>query len=95
MAERFASELEAVHGEVIRCATMEEARQQLAELVGQAQWTTLGAMDRPICRELAAEAAGRARSPGPTPTGSPEQMAELSASVVSSRTSCWPTRARA
>ena len=55
MAERFAKELAEVQGEVIRCATMQEARRQLAELVDQAQWTSLGAMDRPIVRDATAD----------------------------------------
>ena len=55
MAERFAEELTAVQGEVIRCATMEDARRQLAELVAKAQWTAIGAMDRPMVREATAE----------------------------------------
>ena len=57
MAERFAKELADVHGEVIRCATMEDARRQLAELVAQAQWTSLGAMDRPMVREAVGRSA--------------------------------------
>ena len=55
MVERFAKELVDVHGEVIRCATMRDARRRLIELVGQAQWTSLGAMDRPMVREAVAD----------------------------------------
>ncbi len=81
MAERFGQELTAVHGEVIRCATIEEARRQLAQLASQASWTALGAMDRPLVREVVAN----------LPSGllkwaaadwQPRGMAELSASVV-------------
>ena len=53
MAEQFATELAAVQGEVIRCATMQDARRRLAELVSQAGWTSIGAMDRPMVREAA------------------------------------------
>jgi L-lactate dehydrogenase complex protein LldG len=55
MAEQFAAELVAVDGEVIRCATMKDAQRRLAELVSQAQWTSIGAMDRPLVREATAE----------------------------------------
>jgi L-lactate dehydrogenase complex protein LldG len=81
MAERFARELTDVHGEVIRCATIEEGRKKLAELVAQNQWTSLGAMDRPLVREAVAE----------LPSGvvqwaaadwQPQPMAELSAAIV-------------
>lgn len=53
MAERFAEELTAVHGEVIRCASIEDAQQRLAELVKEAEWTSLCGMDRPTVREAA------------------------------------------
>ena len=55
MAEQFARELTAVQGEVIRCATMDEARRRLAELAAKEQWTAIGAMDRPMVREATAE----------------------------------------
>jgi len=54
MTARFTRELEAVHGEVLRCGSMEEARQALAELLRREQWQPLAAMDRPLCREVAA-----------------------------------------
>jgi len=81
MAEQFTAELTAVQGEVIRCATMEDARRHLAELTAKAQWTSLGAMDRPAVREVV----------GDLPEGvvrwaaadwQPKPMAELSASVI-------------
>ena len=59
LAERFAEELAAVHGETIRCATMDEARRQLAELMEPAGWPTLGAVDRPLAREVGRRPAGR------------------------------------
>jgi L-lactate dehydrogenase complex protein LldG len=81
MAGRFSQELADVQGEVIRSATIEEAGRHLADLVGQAQWTALGLMDRPLVRELAASlppdlAAWAAAD------WQPGRMAELSASVV-------------
>lgn len=81
MAERFARELAEVHGEVIRCATMQDARRQLAELAAEAQWTSLGVMDRPLVRDAAADLpAGLVR--WSAADWQPRQMAELSASVI-------------
>jgi L-lactate dehydrogenase complex protein LldG len=54
MITRFIQELEAVSGEAVRCAGIEEARAKLAELYREQGWTKLGAMDRPACREMAA-----------------------------------------
>lgn len=53
MAQRFAEALQAVHGEVIRAASMDEARRRLGELMEHEGWDRLGAMDRPLCRDLA------------------------------------------
>ena len=55
LAQRFADELAAVHGQTIRSGTMSEARRQLAELLDTAGWPTLGALDRPLVREVTAE----------------------------------------
>ena len=83
MTERFVKELNEVQGEVIRCATMEDARRQLADLVRDAGWTSLGAMDRPMVRDAVAdlpvELVGYA-----TDDWQPPAMAELSASIVES-----------
>ena len=54
LAERFAAELKAVHGEPIRCRSMAEAQQQLAQLSQTAPWPTIGAVDSPLTRELTA-----------------------------------------
>ena len=81
MVDGFAQELAAVQGEVIRAATMPGARRQLAELVVQAGWTSLGAMDRPLVRSTAAEL-----PPGmmrwAAADWQPRHMAELSASLI-------------
>jgi L-lactate dehydrogenase complex protein LldG len=52
MAERFQRELEAVHGEVIRCDNMEAAQRKLAELASQESWEKIGSFDRLLCREV-------------------------------------------
>jgi L-lactate dehydrogenase complex protein LldG len=81
MAEQFAKELAAVQGELIRCATFEDARRQLAQLISQAQWTSLGAMDRAMVRDVAADL-----PPGLVSWAAadwqPQCMAQLSVSVV-------------
>jgi L-lactate dehydrogenase complex protein LldG len=83
MAQQFELELTAVHGEVIRCATMDDAQRKLAELVREAQWTSLGAMDRPLVRdavaELPADMVTWAVADWPS-----QRVAELSASLIHS-----------
>jgi L-lactate dehydrogenase complex protein LldG len=54
MAARFAEELTAIFGEVIRCDSMAAAQKSLAELVETAGWASLGALDLPIAREAVA-----------------------------------------
>lgn len=54
MAQRFTQELQAVFGEVIPCATMDDARGKLVELMTSAGWPYVAALDRPLCRELLA-----------------------------------------
>ena len=81
MADQFVAELTAVQGEVIRCATMQDARRRLAELASEASWTSIGAMDRPMVREatgdLAASSLNWQMDDWPSP-----RMAQLSASVL-------------
>jgi len=50
-------ELGEVYGETFRLPTMEEARKKLAELAEASGWTTIGALDQPLCHELLAEVA--------------------------------------
>jgi L-lactate dehydrogenase complex protein LldG len=81
MAEQFGKALVEVQGDVVRCATMQDAQRRLAELVSQSGWTSIGAMNRPMVREVA----------GGLPASSmnwkmadwlPARMAQLSASVI-------------
>lgn len=81
MAERFCRELIDVHGEVIRCATMQDARRQLAELVRQAQWTSLAVMDRPLVRDAIGDLPSGLATPAAA-ISEPKRMAEVSASVI-------------
>lgn len=52
MAERFTSELSAVHGEVIRLRNLDEASRQFAALVEQEQWAFVAAAECDLLREL-------------------------------------------
>jgi L-lactate dehydrogenase complex protein LldG len=54
MAGRFCQELAEVHGEAFRVASMDDARRKLAELAEASGWNSIGALDRPLCRELLA-----------------------------------------
>jgi L-lactate dehydrogenase complex protein LldG len=82
MAEQFQKELAEVQGEVVRCATMADARRTLAELAAHAGWTSLGAMDRPAVREVVTDLPSDAVQFAQA-DWQPRRMAELSASVIS------------
>jgi L-lactate dehydrogenase complex protein LldG len=81
MADRFTAELTAVFGEVVRCPTMDAARAKLLELVPPGDGRQIGAMDRPLCRELA-----NGLAPGlmafPQPEWNPKGMSQLSAGLL-------------
>ena len=51
MADRFAEELEAVTGELHRCASMDEAKTKLSELLAELGCKSIGSLDRPELRE--------------------------------------------
>lgn len=81
MAERFVEELKAVQGEVHRVASMDEARQKLAEVLKELGAATLGSIDRPLCRELVA-GLEPVSVVWPTPEDNAPSMAGLSAGLV-------------
>ena len=81
LAERFTANLQAVQGEVLCCSSMQHARQTLLELMDRCEWQTLGAMDRPICRELVAELPPE-RVNVAYDGWQPRQMAQLSAGLI-------------
>jgi L-lactate dehydrogenase complex protein LldG len=81
MADQFVAELTAVKGEVIRCATMQEAQKTLAKLVAEAEWTSIGAMDRPLVREVVADLLQTALH-WKMDDWTSHQMGELSLSVI-------------
>ncbi len=53
--EQFARELDALAGEFHRCASMDDARARLAEILGQLDDAPIGAIDHPLTRELTAD----------------------------------------
>jgi len=81
MAERFARELEAIGGEMIRLASLEEAAAKLAELADAAGWRKIAAVDRPLCRQVAASL-GDGRVDWSAEAADPNEMASLDAGLV-------------
>jgi len=57
LVAQFSGELKLLSGEPVDCATMEEARRQLAQLMETGGWPRLGCLDRPLTRELTAQIA--------------------------------------
>jgi L-lactate dehydrogenase complex protein LldG len=81
MARRFAEELKAVQGEVHRLATMDDARRKLTELLQELNCQKIGALDRPLCRELTSRLEP-SRLSWPKPDDTAPGMATLSAGIV-------------
>ena len=81
LARRFAEEIEAVQGEVYRCDSTNDARRKLLELADQAGWEEIGAVDRPLAREVASDLPTD-RVTWATTDWQPNQMAQLSAGLV-------------
>ena len=80
--ERFAAELAEVQGELIRCASVEEARTKMAELAVEVDWKRIGAVDCPACREIAASVPSD-RLEWDRADWPPQDMAALDAGFVS------------
>lgn len=81
MAERFTQELVALRGEVIRCATMDEARQKLTDMVLKEGWSRVAVMDRPMCREASSGLSAQ-QAALPADDWTPVSMADLPASLI-------------
>ena len=81
MVEQFGKSLMEVQGDVVRCGTMQDAQHRLAELVSQAGWTSIGAMDRPAVREAAAALPSSSLN-WQMADWPAARMAQLSASVI-------------
>lgn len=81
MGTRFASELQAVHGEAVPCRSMDEARQKVAELMDQGQWGRLGAVDTPLARQVTGSLAAD-RVAWVDDGWKPTQIAELPSGLI-------------
>ncbi len=81
LAEQFTAELQAVFGEPIRCRSMAEAQQHLARLMETAPWPSIGAVESPAARELAA-AVPPERVSWVDAQWTPQRIAELPAGLV-------------
>ncbi len=81
LVEQFTEALQAVQGEMVRCGSMDDARGNLAELADASGWQTLGAVERPLCHELADEM-GPDRVAWVDEDWEPSRIAGLSASIV-------------
>lgn len=61
MAQRFSEELSIVEGEFIRCGSLNEAKEKIADLVKRLDCQTIAAVDRPLAREASAGLAAAIR----------------------------------
>jgi len=57
LLSRFSEELKLLNGEPTPCATMNDARRQIAQLMESGDCARIGCLDRPPLRELTAEVA--------------------------------------
>ena len=81
LVQRFTTELEAVQGEVIRCASVEAAREKLLELADEAEWAQIGSTERPVCRQFAGDVAAE-RLSWAKDGWDPKAIAQLPATLV-------------
>jgi L-lactate dehydrogenase complex protein LldG len=91
LVERFTAELHLVQGEVLRCGSIEDARRKLLELMDLQEWKTIGAVDKPLCRELLSDVGRISRSVTVLPADrvawqrenwDPKEIAQLPAGLV-------------
>jgi len=78
-------ELKAVHGEAVRCESLNKARDQLVQLMDEAGWQQIGVMDRPLVAELA-EALPSERFARLDESWGPAEMARLPAGLLEAET---------
>ncbi len=81
LADRFESELKAVHGEVLRLSTIGDAQKQLAQMAAQSRWTSIGVMYRPICCDAVKDLDPKIIE-WPKANWPAAEMAELSVGIV-------------
>ena len=81
LVERFTSELKLIHGEPVRCGTIDAARQYLTGLMDAENWPRIGSVDRPAARELLGGVATD-RVAWIDGSWQPRQIADLPAGVI-------------
>ena len=81
MAARFVEEIEGVAGEVHRCASVDDARRKLGEILGKLEPAPVGVVDHPLARELTSDLPSDRVDLG-TSDGEVRELAQWSASVI-------------
>jgi L-lactate dehydrogenase complex protein LldG len=81
LVARFSAELNALQGEFLRVASMEEAQERLCRMATESSWQQIGAVDRPlvqdVAQKLAPESLAWARPEWPS-----REMAQLPVSLI-------------
>jgi L-lactate dehydrogenase complex protein LldG len=81
LVERFTAELQLVQGEVLRCGSIADVRGKLLKLMDQQGWKTIGAVEKPLCRELLSELPAD-RVAWQRENWDPKEIAQLPAGLV-------------
>jgi len=81
MAARFVEEIEGVAGEVHRCASVDDARRKLSEILGKLDPAAIGVADHALTRELTSDLPADRLDWG-TSNGEVRELAQWSASVI-------------
>jgi L-lactate dehydrogenase complex protein LldG len=81
LISQFSEELRKLNGEPIACATMDDARRQLAHLMETAPWPRLGCLDSPLARELTSQIV-KEQIDWVTADWTPQQIERLPVSLI-------------
>jgi L-lactate dehydrogenase complex protein LldG len=81
LVSQFSEELKLLSGEPVHCATMDDARQRLAQLMESGGWSGLGCLDRPLVRELTGQIAVE-RLDWVSPDWTSERIEQLPAALI-------------
>ncbi len=81
LVSRFCEELKPLNGEPVHCATMDDARQQIAQLMEGETCPRLGCLDRPLVRELTGQIAAE-RIEWVTSDWTAERIEQLPAALI-------------
>jgi L-lactate dehydrogenase complex protein LldG len=78
---QFSDELKLLNGEPVPCATLDDARRQLAQLMEAGPWPRLGCLDSPLARELTNRIV-KERIDWVSADWTPEQIEQLPAALI-------------